>query len=63
MFDELIQNQINKTIIDLKTKKIKKNIARNKFNKLIIETKNKGPKGKKRAIKNEIFNLKKSFKL
>lgn len=63
MFDEIIKKELNKTIIEHKQNKIDNELACKKLDLLAKETKSKVPKGKKRELKNEIFSLKKSFKL
>ena len=63
MIDELIKKELNKTIIECKQKKINKEMAMRRLDKLAVDTKEKVPKGKKRELKNEIFSLKKSFRL
>lgn len=63
MIDELIKRELNKTIIECKQKKINEEIAMKRFDKLAKTTKEQVQKGKKRELKNQIFSIKKSFKL
>lgn len=63
MWNFIIKRELNKTIIDINQKKISRPIAKNKLDDLIKLTKNNVQKGQKRKLKNNIFRVKKQFKI
>lgn len=63
MWNFIIKRELNKTIIDINQKKIPRPIAKNKLDDLIKLTKNNVQKGQKRKLKNNIFRVKKQFKI
>lgn len=63
MWDFIINRELNKTIVDVNKNKMPQKDAQNKLDDLMKLTKENAPKGQKREIKNNIFRVKKQFKL
>lgn len=63
MWDFIIKRELSKTVVNLNQKKIPVPVARNKLDDLVKLTKANAPKGQKRELKNNIFRVKKQFKI
>lgn len=63
MWDFIIKRELSKTVVDLNKHKITDQVAKTKLNKLMVQTRENAPKGQKRELKNNIFKVKKHFKI
>jgi hypothetical protein len=63
MWDFIIQRELSKTVVAINQKKIPTKTARTKLDDLVKLTKANVQKGRKRELKNNIFRVKKQFKL
>ena len=63
MWDLIIKRKLNETIIGINKKTLSMPVARKRLDRLVQLTKMNVPKGRKRELKNDIFGVKKIFKL
>lgn len=63
MWDFIIQRELSKTVVAINKKRIPVKTARMKLDDLVKLTRINVSKGKKRQLKNNIFKVKKQFKL
>ena len=63
MWDFIIKRELSKTIIDMNQKKIPVQTGKLKLDDLVKLTRENAPKGQKRELKNNIFRVKKQFKI
>jgi len=63
MWNFIIQRELSKTVVDLNKNKIAAPLAKTKLDNLVKLTRENASKGQKRELKNNIFKVKKQFKI